>query len=88
MTRVITRVFLLLQAAVLVTGQWPEDSSKYAEVLQEQTEDLNALIETHPDVELIIHPDRAMIYTNTYRYARPETEDYIVGIIIDPVSDT
>jgi hypothetical protein len=26
-----------------------------------------------------------MIYADTYRYARPETEDYIVGIIIDPV---
>jgi hypothetical protein len=68
-----------------VSAQWPEDSAKYAEVLSQETEDLNALIETHADVELIIHPERAMIYTSTYTHDRPETEDYIVGIIIDPV---
>lgn len=79
---------LLFCSVGFVTAQWPDDSAKYAEVLSQETEDLDALIETHEDVELIIHPDRALIYTSEYRYARPETEDYIVGIIIDPVSQS
>lgn len=68
-----------------VTCQYPVDDPKYQEVMDESTKDLNAFIETHEDVELIIHPDRAMIYTDQYVFAEPETEDYRIGIIIDPV---
>jgi hypothetical protein len=83
----LTHFLTLTTIPLLVKSQWPDDSAKYAEVLLQETEDLDALIETHEDVELLIHPDRALIYADTYRYARPETEDYIVGIIIDPVSE-
>lgn len=78
------RIFIFFTCILTISAQWPDDSAKYAEVLEENTQELDALIETHEDVELIIHPDRAQIYTNTYVYDRPETEDYIVGIIIDP----
>ena len=67
-------------------AQYPVDDPKYGEVLAQSTEDLNAFIETHEDVELVIHPDRAMIYTDEYVFNEPETEDYRIGIIMDPVT--
>ena len=76
-----------LGSVVLVSAQWEEDTAKYAEVIMQETDKLDALIETHEDVEFIIHPEREQIFTDEYRYARPETEDYIVGIIVDPVSE-
>ena len=50
--------------------------------------ELQAQIETDPDVELIIHPDRELLYTGTYVFQNPDTEDYRIGILMDPVSFT
>ena len=69
----------------LLHSQYTVNDPKYDEVMEQSTETLQAFIETHEDVEFIIHPDREMIYTDNYVFAEPVTEDYRIGILLDPV---
>ncbi len=68
-----------------VTCQYPEGSGLYNQSLVAGKKTLGDQIEKHPDIEYVIHPDRAMIYTSDYYFIEPEYEDYTIGIIVDPV---
>ena len=68
-----------------INSQYPEDSNLYNESIGAGEEILRASIESNPDVNFIIHPERRMIDINEYVFIQPEIEDYVIGISIDPV---
>jgi hypothetical protein len=68
-------------------SQYPEDSGLYNETYAAGEKILRDEIESNPDVEYIIYPEREMIDTNQYYFSEPQNEDYVIGLIIDPVSD-
>jgi hypothetical protein len=80
--------FLFLEILWLssVLTQYPEDSALFNETYVTGEKVLRAEIEADPDVEFIIYPAREMIDTNQYYFIEPQTEDYTIGILIDPVS--
>lgn len=65
-------------------GQWPEFSDKFNEVMSEDEQDLLAEVAKHPDYVAFLYPGGVPIYTDKYRYAFPDIEDYRIGILIDP----
>jgi hypothetical protein len=67
--------------------QYPEDSGLYNETYAAGEKILRDEIESNPDVEYILYPEREMIDTNQYYFIEPQNEDYVIGLIIDPVSD-
>lgn len=79
------KLFLLVFAFYPAWAQYRRYSPKYNETMDAATLELQAQIETDPDVELIIHPDRALLYTGNYVFQNPDTEDYRIGILMDPV---
>lgn len=76
--------FLQLQFQ-LSESQFPKDSGLYNETYTEGEQILRNKIESDPDVEYLIHPQRQMINTNQYFFIEPQNEDYIIGLILDPV---
>ena len=79
------KLFVLALALQTAFAQYTRHSPKYNETMDAATLELQAQIETDPDVELIIHPDRALLYTGNYVFQNPDTEDYRIGILMDPV---
>lgn len=79
------KILIFFLSFFFISSQYPEDSKLYNETIEAGEVILRESIESHPDVEYIIHPDRRMIDTNNYYFIEPEAEDYTIGILVDPV---
>lgn len=72
---------------ISVNAQYRKNSKKYQEVMTEQKDILTGEISLHPDVKYIIDPSLQLLYADEYFFEPPETEDYRIGILMDPVSE-
>lgn len=77
---------LLTYLSSNIYSQYPENSGLYNETIDKGEKVLRDFIESDPDVEYILYPERRMIDTDQYHFIEPQNEDYTIGIIIDPVS--
>ena len=65
----------------------PQDPILKGSQVQEYDGGLNVLaeqIESHPDVNLYFHPNRAFIDNTKYLFSYPDPEDYGIQIAVDP----
>ncbi len=83
-----TIVWLCVSWALLAQSQWPKDSDKYAQVMDANQALLQAQLNSNPTVEHIIDPSKSLIYADNYFFIDPDNEDYRIGILVDPVSQS
>jgi hypothetical protein len=79
---IITHVNILKYPKVF--GQYSADSSLFHQTMKEQTAVLEEQVKSHPDVNIYFHPERALLYADTYVENFLVAGDYRIGILLDP----
>jgi len=77
---------LLVWLSLLISGagQFRNDTAQYALTMERNEADLTTYLESHPDVELVRYPERALFDADQYRFDYPRVEEFRLNIIMDP----
>lgn len=54
------------------------------QTLERNTESLVEEVTSHPDVNLLLHPKRALLENDFYLFEYPQSAKYRIGLIVDP----
>ena len=78
---------MMLRSIILlrfIFAQYTEFSGQFNELMADNEASLNAEIQSNPYYVNYLFPNGVPIDTTVYRYSYPDTEDYRIGILIDP----
>jgi hypothetical protein len=74
-----------VQHLLPANGQYARGSSRFTELYQEGVDVLTEEIQHHPDVRYEFDPSKQLLFADTYYFNLPDSEDYRIGLLMDPV---
>ena len=80
-------LFALILVCFIYSGhaQYRDYTDKYKEVMLENREGLvEDLYQSNEEINLFFNPERSLLYNDGFVYVYPTSEEYRIGIIIDP----
>lgn len=76
--------FVLVVVGKLILGQYTENSEKYVEVIETQTDLLVESLKSSEAVEDRFYPERRYFERDVYTFKEPHAQLYTIGLVLDP----